>query len=185
MAVIATPPEASIDTLLDAQRRAFAAGPPDYDARIRALDLLRDALRAHQEELVDAIAEDFGGRAREETLLLELLPLREEIRNARRHLRAWMRPKRVRPTWFLLPARARVMYQPLGVVGVIGAWNYQVLLTLSPLVGALAAGNHVMVKPSEITPRTAELIARIVAERFAPEYVSCVTGGPDVAAALS
>ena len=171
--------------LLTAQRRAFAAGAPDYDARIKALDTLRDALRAHQEDFVAAMADDFGGRAREETLLLELLPLREEIRNARRHLRRWMRPRAVRPTWFLLPARARVMYQPLGVVGIIGAWNYQVLLTLSPLVGALAAGNHVLVKPSEITPRTADLIARIVAERFPATYVAAVTGGPDVAAEFS
>jgi coniferyl-aldehyde dehydrogenase len=91
----------------------------------------------------------------------------------------------VRPTWFLLPARARVMYQPLGVVGVIGAWNYQVLLTLSPLVGAIAAGNHVMVKPSEVTPRTAALIARILAERFPREYVAGVTGDATVAAQFS
>jgi coniferyl-aldehyde dehydrogenase len=96
-----------------------------------------------------------------------------------------MKPRRVTPTWFLLPARARVMYQPLGVVGVIGAWNYPLLLSLSPLVGALAAGNHVMVKPSEIAPRSAALMARILAERFAPERVAVVTGGPDVAAAFS
>ncbi|AHG91594.1 Aldehyde Dehydrogenase [Gemmatirosa kalamazoonensis] len=188
MTVTAAPPAVdrpSLASLLDAQRRAFAAGAPDYDARIEALESLADALRAHQEELADGVSEDFGGRAREETLLLELLPLREELRNARRHLRAWMKPRAVRPTWFLLPARARVMYQPLGVVGVIGAWNYQVLLTLSPLVGALAAGNHVIVKPSEITPRTADLIARIVAERFPPERVAVVTGGPEVAAEFS
>jgi coniferyl-aldehyde dehydrogenase len=185
MAAVAAPPETSLDALIASQRRAFDADPPDYDARIGALDTLRDMLRAHESEFVDAVSEDFGGRAREETLLLELLPLREEIRNARRHLRKWMRPRAVRPTWFLLPARARVMYQPLGVVGVIGAWNYQLLLTLSPLVGALAAGNHVMVKPSEITPRTADLAARVLAERFPARYVAAVTGGPDVAAAFA
>jgi coniferyl-aldehyde dehydrogenase len=171
--------------LLALQRAAFARGAPDYDRRMQALATLRDAVREHQDALVDAVSEDFGGRAAEETLLLELFPLLDEIGNARRKLRRWMRPRAVRPAWFLLPGRARVQYQPLGVVGVIGAWNYQLLLSLSPIVGALAAGNHVMVKPSEITPRTAALIADILAERFPREYVAGVTGDADVAAAFS
>lgn len=88
-----------------------------------------------------------------------------------------MRRRRVGSSWFLLPSRAFVMYQPLGVVGVIGAWNYQLLLTLSPVVDALAAGNHVMLKPSEITPRTASVISELIAEAFPAEYVTVVTGG--------
>jgi len=175
----------SLESVLAAQRAAFERGAPDAAARRAALAALATLLRAEQEAFVRAVSEDFGGRAREETLLLELFPLRDEIRRARRRLRGWMRPRRVRPAWFLLPARARVMYQPLGVVGVIGAWNYPLLLTLSPLVGALAAGNHAIVKPSEIAPRTAALLARLLADRFAPEYVTAVTGGPDVAAALA
>ncbi len=194
MTSIATPPAATppsdepaarLRALLDAQRAAFSHGGPDHRSRMRALADLLDGLRSREQELTAAVAEDFGGRAREETLLLELFPLFEEIHNARRNLKRWMRPRRVRPAWFLLPGQARVMYQPLGVVGVIGAWNYQLLLTLSPLVGALAAGNHVMVKPSEVTPRTADVIARVVAERFPPEYVAAVTGGPEVASAFS
>ena len=176
---------AALAALLAEQRAAFARGAPDHDRRAAALDTLRDAVRAHEADLVAAVSEDFGGRAAEETLLLELFPLLDEIRNARRNLRKWMRPRSVRPPWYLLPGRARVLYQPLGVVGVIGAWNYQLLLSLSPIVGALAAGNHVMVKPSEITPRTAELIRRILAERFPREYVAGVTGGAEVAAAFS
>jgi coniferyl-aldehyde dehydrogenase len=176
---------AALAALLAEQRAAFARGAPDHDRRVAALDTLRDAMRAHEAELVAAVSEDFGGRAAEETLLLELFPLLDEIRNARRNLKRWMRPRSVRPAWYLLPGRARVQYQPLGVVGVIGAWNYQLLLSLSPIVGALAAGNHVMVKPSEVTPRTAELIRRILAERFPREYVAGVTGGADVAAAFS
>ncbi|HEY0096507.1 MAG TPA: coniferyl aldehyde dehydrogenase, partial [Archangium sp.] len=109
----------------------------------------------------------------------------DQIRHARRHLKQWMRRKRVGSTWFLEPSRAFYQYQPLGVVGVIGAWNYQLLLTLGPLVDALAAGNHVMLKPSEITPRSAEVISRIIAEAFPPEYVTCVTGGPEVASDFS
>lgn len=150
-----------------------------------ALATLRDAVWRRREEIARAASADFGGRSREETLMLELLPFLDEIQHARRHLKKWMKPRRVGSTWFLLPSRAYVLYQPLGVAGVIGAWNYELLLTLGPLVDALAAGNHVMVKPSEITPRTADLIAELCERHFEPEYVACVTGGPDVASEFS
>jgi coniferyl-aldehyde dehydrogenase len=176
---------AGLAALLAEQRTAFGKGAPDYAQRLAALDALREGVREHQDAIVAAVDEDFGGRAPEETQLLELFPLLDEIRNARRHLAKWMKPRAVRPAWFLLPGRARVQYQPLGVVGVIGAWNYQLLLSLSPIVGALAAGNHVIVKPSEITPRTAALIGRILAERFPREYVAGVTGGVELATAFS
>src|SRR5918995_792136 len=168
-----------------AQRAAFARGAPDYDTRMRALASLRDGVYARQDELLHAVSDDFGGRAHDETLTLELFPLYDQIRHARRHLKRWTRRRPVRSSWFLLPSRAFYQYQPLGVVGVIGAWNYQLLLTLGPLVDALAAGNHVMLKPSEITPRSAEVIAKIVAACFPADYVTCVTGGPDVASAFS
>jgi coniferyl-aldehyde dehydrogenase len=96
-----------------------------------------------------------------------------------------MRPRTAAAGWQFLPGRARVLYQPLGVVGVIGAWNYPLLLSLSPLVSALAAGNHVMLKPSELAPRTADLMARMAAALFPPEYVSVVTGGPETGAAFA
>jgi coniferyl-aldehyde dehydrogenase len=176
---------ADVEARFAAQRRAFAAGAPDYARRMDALAALRDGVHARQAELLRAVSDDFGGRAHGETLALELFPLYDQIRHARRHLRSWMRRRSVRSSWFLLPSRAFYQYQPLGVVGVIGAWNYQVLLTLGPLVDALAAGNHAMVKPSEITPRSADLIAEIVACAFPAEYVTCVTGGPDVASALA
>ena len=181
----ADPSPAALAALLAEQRSAFARGAPDLDARLAALDTLRDAVRDWKDRLVAAVDDDFGGRAREETEMLELFPLLAEIGNARRHLKGWMKPRRVRPTWFLLPATARVVWQPLGVVGVVGAWNYQLLLSLSPIVGALAAGNHVMVKPSEITPRTAATIAAMLAERFPRARVAGVTGGADVAAAFA
>ncbi|HEU0030352.1 MAG TPA: coniferyl aldehyde dehydrogenase [Kofleriaceae bacterium] len=171
--------------LLDAQRAAFGRGAPDHGHRMRALAALRDGVHARQDELVTAISEDFGGRAREETLMLELFPLYDQIRHARRHLRSWMRRRDVGSTWFLQPSRAFYQYQPLGVVGVIGAWNYQLYLTLAPVVDAIAAGNHVMMKPSEVTPRSAAVISRIVADAFSPDYVTCVTGGVDVASAFS
>lgn len=177
--------DASLAALMAAQRAAFARGAPDHRTRMAALARLRDALRAREAELVQAVNDDFGGRAREETVLLELFPAYEAIRHARANLRGWMRRRRVRTSWFLEPSRAYYQYQPLGVVGVIGAWNYQLLLTIGPVVDAIAAGNHVMLKPSEITPRSAAVLARLVADAFPPDYVTCVTGGPDVARAFS
>jgi coniferyl-aldehyde dehydrogenase len=174
-----------LEARLQAQKEAFARGSPDFARRMQALAALRDGLHVRQEELVRAVSEDFGGRAHEETLMLELFPLYDQIRHARRHLGRWMRKRSVRSSWFLRPSRAFYQYQPLGVVGVIGAWNYQLLLTVGPAIDALAAGNHVMIKPSEITPRSAEVIARIVADTFPPEYVTCVTGDAQMASVFS
>jgi coniferyl-aldehyde dehydrogenase len=167
--------------LLDAQRAAFARGAPTFGQRMQALAALRDAVHAREAELLQAVSEDFGGRAHEETLLLELFPLYDQIRHARRHLKGWMRRRGVASSWFLQPSRAFYQYQPLGVVGVIGAWNYPILLTLGPVLDALAAGNHVMLKPSEMAPRAANVIAGIIAASFPTDYVACVTGGLEVA----
>ncbi len=174
-----------LEARLDAQRQAFARGAPNYRRRMQALESLRDGVHARQDELVHAVSDDFGGRAAEETRLLELFPVYDQIQHARRHLKQWMRRRSVRSAWFLQPSRAFYQYQPLGVVGVIGAWNYPLLLTLAPAIDAIAAGNHVMVKPSEVTCRSAEVIARIVADVFPPEYVTCVLGDATVASAFS
>lgn len=171
--------------MLGAQRAAFAHRPPDAAKRLRSLRLLLKAVRDRREEFVKAISEDFGGRAREETLLLEVFPLVDTIRHAIRHLPRWMRPRTAAAGWQFLPGRARVIYQPLGVVGIIGAWNYPLLLSFSPLVSALAAGNHVMLKPSELTPHTAWLLRRCAADLFPDDYVTVVTGGPETGAAFA
>jgi len=171
--------------MLDAQRAAFAHEPPDAARRIRALRALLEGVRARREEFVQAIAEDFGGRARQETLLLEVFPLVDTIRHTIRHLPQWMRPRPAAAGWQFLPGRARVVYQPLGVVGIVGAWNYPLLLSLSPMVSALAAGNHAMLKPSELAPRTADLLERLVSDLFPADYVRVVTGGPETGAAFA
>lgn len=168
------------------QRKASRAGDAiGYVRRIEALDALLDGILRYETALIDALNTDFANRSPRETRLLELFPLIDEIRYAKRHLHRWMRPRSVAVNWQFLPSRARIVYQPLGVVAVIGAWNYQLLMTLSPLVDALAAGNRVIVKPSELAPATAGLIQRMIAEIFPEEYVAVVTGGADVAAALA
>jgi coniferyl-aldehyde dehydrogenase len=172
-------------SLLDAQRAAFERQSPRYRKRIEALHVLRDVLLERREELASAVSDDFGGRAYEETLFLEIFPLLDQIRHTARHLKSWMKPRRVKSTWYLLPSRAYILHQPLGVVGVMGAWNYQLLLSLGPVIDALAAGNHVILKPSEIAPRTADLLSQLIRESFAPEYVRVITGGPEVSAAFA
>jgi len=171
--------------MLAAQLTAFRRHPPDAPRRIHALGDLLKAVRARREEFVRAISDDFGGRARQETLLLEVFPLVDTIRHAMRHLPQWMRPRAAAAGWQFMPGRARVVYQPLGVVGIIGAWNYPLLLSLSPMVSALAAGNHVMLKPSELAPRTANLLARLVSDLFPADYVTVETGGPETGAAFA
>jgi coniferyl-aldehyde dehydrogenase len=170
---------------LAAQRTAFAAAPHDARSRIQALRALLEAVRGRREDFVRAISDDFGGRAREETLLFEVFPLTDNIRHAIRHVAQWMRPRPAAAGWQFLPGRARIVYQPLGVVGIIGAWNYPLLLSLSPLVSALAAGNHAMLKPPELAPRTADLLARLIGDLFPENYVSVVTGGPETGAAFA
>lgn len=176
---------ADLRELLEGQRRAFAAEPPDYDERMAALGTLRDAVVSGERALTKAMDADFGGRSADESRLLEIFPLLAQIRHVRRRLKGWMRPRSGRSSWYLWPSRAVTRYEPLGVVGIMGAWNYQLLLTLGPLVDALGAGNHVIVKPSEMAPRTAEAIAGIIGDAFPVERVACVTGNVDVARAFS
>ena len=168
--------------LFERQRAAFQRGAPDYSKRMEALKSLEAAVIDRQDDLVRAMDEDFGGRARQETLALELAPLVDGIRHTRRHLASWMKPCRVSAGINFFPARARILYQPLGVVGILGAWNYQTFLSLSPLVDAIAAGNHAMVKPSEFAPRTADALKHLIATIFPEEYVAVVTGGAQLAA---
>lgn len=168
--------------LFEKQRAAFQRGAPDYSKRVAALQSLEAAVIDRKDQLVRAMDEDFGGRARQETLALELAPLVDGIRHTRRHLASWMKPRRVSAGINFFPARARILYQPLGVVGILGAWNYQTFLSLSPLVDAIAAGNHAMIKPSELAPRTADALKNLIATIFPEEYVAVVTGDAQLAA---
>ena len=141
-------------------------------------------MKDHADEWADAISRDFGNRSRHETQLLEIFPCLEGIRHARRHVGRWMKPERRSTSKWFLPGSSRVQPQPLGVVGIVVPWNYPLYLAVGPLVPALAAGNRVMVKMSETTPATGELLARLVARHFDGGEVTVVNGGPDVAQAF-
>ena len=176
----------AMQQLLNRQRTAFQINPmPSAGQRKGHLRQLASALKAFRHRLAEAIDMDFNGRSRDETLLAEIFPSLEGIRYAVDHVSRWMRPDRRRVGLIFQPARARVLYQPLGVVGVISPWNYPVYLTIGPLTGALAAGNRVMIKASEYTPNTTQAIREMLAGQFTDDHVSVVTGDTDVAEAFS
>ena len=178
------PPLEDLRAAFDRLQRAQRLHIPTADERRARLARLAEAVRAASDELVAAISTDFGRRAAIETLAADVMVTLDEIRYARRHLRRWMRPRRRAVNWPFLPARAEIRHAPLGVVGVVAPWNYPFQLALIPLVNAVAAGNRVMVKPSEFTPRTSALIARLVAEVFGPDEAVVVQGDAAVGAAF-
>ena len=148
-------PLEELQDLFDAQRAAYAANPmPPAAQRQQWLKALRDMLSDERQALIDAISQDFSHRSADETLLAELMPSLHGIHYASKHLKGWMKPSRRKVGIAFQPASAKVVYQPLGVVGVIVPWNYPLYLAIGPLVGALSAGNRVMLKLSESTPAT-------------------------------
>ncbi len=179
-------PDVGLRALLDAMRAARARdGTPDRARRLDRLGRIGAMVKEHQGAIIRAVDADFGGRSREETLLAEIFTTLSSVRHAKGRLAKWMRPRRRAMDLAFMPARARLLPQPLGVVGIISPWNYPLFLALSPLVGAVAAGNRAMVKPSEFTPRTSALLAEMVAQYFAPDQVAVVQGGRAVGEAFA
>ena len=146
---------------------------------------LRALLDDHGEALARAVQQDFGVRSPQLTEVADIFVLRALLSHTLRHLARWMKPQRVRTPIYLMPARAWVQRQPLGVVGVIAPWNYPVQLSLGPLITALAAGNRVMLKPSELTPHTSALLAELLGRAFTPDEVCVVQGDGELAAAFA
>ncbi|MFJ2388233.1 coniferyl aldehyde dehydrogenase [Pseudomonas koreensis] len=179
-------PLEQLDRLFAAQRAAYAANPmPPAAQRQQWLKALRDLLSNERQALVDAISTDFSHRSADETLLAELMPSLHGIHYASRHLKGWMKSSRRKVGMAFQPASAKVVYQPLGVVGIIVPWNYPLYLAIGPLVGALAAGNRVMLKLSESTPATGLLLKALLARIFPEDLVCVVLGESDVGVAFS
>lgn len=173
--------------LLQKQRDAFIAeGFVGAETRIDRLDRAISLVHDNRDTIADALDQDFGNRSRHQTLM-EVYATLESLKHAKKHVRRWMKPrKRKVPTPLaLVGGKARVEYQPKGVVGILGTWNFAINTTFSPLAGALAAGNRVMMKFSEVSPATATTMAGLVAGAFDEKEVACVTGGPEVGAAFS
>ena len=177
--------ESDLRALLARSRAAWQQRPPGYAQRMDDLARLRAAFQRRFDTLAQAMSADFGRRSLHESRLADQMTVLHAIDHARRHLRRWMRPRRMWADWPFLPARTEIQYRPLGVVGIIAPWNYPVNLALIPLAEALAAGNHALIKPSELTPRTAVALAALIAEAFPPERVTVVPGDAAVGAAFA
>ena len=175
----------TLASTLDRLRAAWRAQRPDRAQRMADLDRLKAAFKARMGEMTKAVQADFGHRSEHETLVADGMTVLGEIDHLRRHLRGWMRPQRASVGWQLWPARAQVRREAVGVVGVMSPWNYPVNLALVPLATAIAAGNHVFLKPSEHTPRTSEWLRALLADVFPADRVAVAIGGADVGAAFS
>jgi len=175
-----------LQSLLEQQRRAFLADPyPSAAGRVQWLDALHRLLASNQQAIIEAISADFGNRSADETRLAEIMPSLHGIDYARRRLRRWMKPSRRSVGLAFQPASAKVVYQPLGVIGIIVPWNYPLYLAIGPLIGALAAGNRVMLKMSESTSATGLLLKDLLAQVFPEDQVAVVLGEADVGIAFS
>ena len=139
---------------------------PTLGERLDRLARLKAAVSDNESRFEQAISADFGHRCPTETAIAETLLVLGEIKHAVKRLKKWMAPQRVSTALQFMPAKNRLMPQPLGVVGIIAPWNYPLQLTLAPAVGALAAGNRVMIKPSELVPRFSALLQQVIAAKF-------------------
>lgn len=176
---------APLIAMLHAQRSDFRkTGPPSAAIRRDRIDRLILLLTEGADEFSAALNADFGNRPHTINLVSEIAGILPDLLATRRHLKSWMRPQRIRSA-ALLGLPTVVEKTPLGVVGIIGPWNFPVGLVAQPAASALAAGNRVMIKFSEITPRTADLFAVKVADYFDATELTVVTGGPEVGAAFS
>ncbi|RMF14610.1 MAG: coniferyl aldehyde dehydrogenase [Candidatus Dadabacteria bacterium] len=176
-----------LESLLATQREAFLRDPaPSYEQRMENLARLKRMIVDHQQDIVDAVCADFeGGHSRHEAVFAEIFTSVNNLKYTMKRLRSWMRPQRRHVDLTLQPAKAKVLFQPKGVVGIISPWNYPAYLAFAPLTAALAAGNRAILKPSEITPHTSEAMKQLLAQIFDEELVAVVTGGPRVGEAFS
>jgi coniferyl-aldehyde dehydrogenase len=179
--VTRTPSRSAQSKAFQQQREAFASEPyPTLAVRLSRLERLAQMTEDHEAAIVQAIDADFGGRSSHETRLAELFLVQSSIKHARSNLKRWMRERKIDTDLHFQPGTNRLMAQPLGVVGVVSPWNYPYQLALAPTVAALAAGNRVMIKPSELTPRTSALLATLVARYFEPHEVTVVQGDAQI-----
>lgn len=180
-----SPSHETIRSIFELQKRAAPTiRQRDAKARIARLDSLETALMGRTTEICDAIFKDYGKSAIE-VELTEIFTILGELHFAKRHLRSWMRPQRVRTPLSIFGTRSEVRHEAKGVVLIIGAWNYPLHLVLIPLISAIAAGNCALLKPSELTPHSTALIVELIKEVFPTEEVAVIDGDADSSQYLS
>jgi coniferyl-aldehyde dehydrogenase len=186
--VIESGTRSGAEALFQGQRAAaLAEGSPGVRLRRDRLSRAIDLLVSSQRQLCETLSHDFGQRPIQISRFLDILPAVHALKLARRRLHHWMRPKRARLGLPLgIPgASGHMVHEPLGVVGVISPWNFPITLSFGPLAGIFAAGNRCLIKPSELTPATSDLMQNLVARHFDSRELVVVTGGPEVAEAFA
>jgi coniferyl-aldehyde dehydrogenase len=185
----ATEASQQMNAVLQRQKAAHLRdGAPSLEKRIDWLDRAIKLLIGHEAAIVKALNDDFGNRAAAVSGITDVAGSIGPLKHAKANVKAWMRPEKRKTTPALLGmlgAKAEVQFQPKGVVGIISPWNFPVNLTFAPLAGVLAAGNRAMIKPSEFTPATSELMAKMFGELFSEEEIAVFPGGPEVGQAFS
>lgn len=177
---------AEMNAAFAAQRRGVEREMyPSLQTRIDRLRRLHATIKHYSQDIIDTISQDYGNRPACETILAELLYVDIAVNHASKNLARWMRPRRIATSILHFPGKNRLMAQPLGVVGVIGPWNYPLQLTMLPAISAIAAGNNVMVKISDLTPSFGKLLAEIVAANFEPAELAVILGDGNAAEAFS
>ncbi len=173
-------PSSTLHALFDAQHAASRQHiDVPLDVRRNRLLRMKALIDNHGAALAQAVQKDFGVRSPQLTEIADLFVLRTLLSHTLKSLPKWMKPQKVSTPLYLQPASAYLQRQPLGVVGVVSPWNYPVQLALGPVITALAAGNRVMLKPSELTPHTSALMAELIGQAFAPDEVCVVQGDGD------
>lgn len=179
------PQLAELTRVFEAQRAAYKLRPmPSADERIAHLAQLKRVLVKYQDDLAQAASDDFGSRSQDETKIAEILTTLEGIKYYSKNVRNWMRAEKRHVSLLQAPGKARVFYQPLGVIGIIVPWNYPIFLATGPLMCALAAGNRVMIKMSGFTPRVGETFKKMIAEAFPEDHVCVFTGRGEISEAF-
>ncbi|ABO24969.1 coniferyl aldehyde dehydrogenase [Shewanella loihica] len=175
-----------LNQLLARQKASFREqGAPSRLQREAQLIALKQALLSHQQAIVEALNADYGHRSPDDSRISDIMPCVNNINYTLKKLKGWMKPSRRHAGILLAPAKVEVQYQPLGVVGIIVPWNFPVMLSIGPLITALAAGNRAMIKLSEFTPETNRVLRQMLAGLFDETQVAVVEGEAEVAAAFS
>lgn len=177
--------KAKIDTVFAQQKDyALELRKSDYRQRLAVLKRFETAFRGAHDRIHESAAADFG-KPGAEVDLAEIMPVLTELKHVRKHLKEWMKPEPVKVTISMLGTKSKIVKEPKGVTLVVSPWNYPFNLTFGPMMWAIAAGNTVIIKPSEMTPKMSEVIGQIVKEAFRPEEVSMFEGEADVASYLT
>ncbi len=174
----------SLDELIKRQDQYFQTGATrSYEFRRQQLQKLLQVTRLHERAILDALSKDLR-KHETEAYLAEIGIVYAEISDALKHLKCWMKPRKVGSPLTVFPARSRIVPEPLGRSLIISPWNYPYQLTIAPLIGAIAAGNVAVIKPSEMAPHTAIVLEKLVNENFAPEYLHVRNGGVELSQQL-